>query len=128
GTEAGNAIADVLYGAVNPSGRLTATFPYHEGQIPVYHAHEPTGRPYDGSFRKFCNGYLDMPDDVSHKAGLYPFGYGLSYTGFRHDAPRVAFSEGGDAVHIETLVTNTGKRYGQEVVQLYVTDPVAQKS
>ncbi len=128
GTEAGNGIADILYSVVNPSGKLTATFPYHEGQIPVYHSHEPTGRPYEGRFQKFRNGYIDMPDSVSHKAGLYPFGYGLSYTHFRYDGPRIALSDTGDEVQIETLVTNTGKKRGQETVQLYVTDPIARLS
>ncbi len=128
GTEAGNGIADILYGAVNPSGKLTATFPYSEGQIPAYYAHEPTGRPYEGKFQKFRNGYVDMPDDVSHKTGLYPFGFGLSYTTFQHQTPKISVNADESEVCIETVVSNTGKRSGKEVVQLYVTDLAARSS
>ncbi|PZO86494.1 MAG: hypothetical protein DI626_06450 [Micavibrio aeruginosavorus] len=128
GTEAGNALADVLYGRVNPSGKLPVTFPYNEGQIPVYHSHEPTGRPYSGKFNKFTNGYLDLPDDVAHKTGLFPFGHGLSYTTFSHEQPRVGFSRDKDRAIIKTNVTNNGSVAGQEVVQLYVTDLVASSS
>src|SRR5690606_10368345 len=80
GSEAGLAIADVLFGDVNPSGKLTATFPRNVGQIPVYYNHKNTGRPLEGEwFQKFRSNYLDVPNEP-----LYPFGYGLSYTTFEY--------------------------------------------
>src|SRR6185295_8691824 len=78
GTEAGNAIADVLYGDYNPSGKLTATFPRSVGQIPIYYSMKNTGRPYDAK-NKYTSKYLDIPNTP-----LYPFGYGLSYTQFKY--------------------------------------------
>ncbi len=88
GTEAGNAIADVLIGNYNPAGKLTATFPRNVGQIPIYYNHKNTGRPYVGNFMdKYKSRYLDSPNDP-----LYPFGYGLSYTTFEYSA--ITLSDG----------------------------------
>src|SRR5439155_21560900 len=82
GTEAGNAVADVLFGNYNPSGKLTATFPVNVGQIPIYYNHKSTGRPYQGDFLdKYKSRYLDVANDP-----LYPFGFGLSYTTFSYGA------------------------------------------
>lgn len=128
GTQAGNGIADILYGDVNPSGRLSATFPAHQGQIPVYCAHESTGRPYTGKHQKFTTGYLDLEDGPAHKSGLFPLGSGESYTTFEHSAPAVAFNHNRTEIIVTTTVTNTGDCAGKEVVQLYVTDPVARRS
>lgn len=122
GTEAGNAIADVLFGAVNPSGKLTTSFPVSVGQIPVYHSMLNSGRPYDGGDSpKFKSNYLDIPNEP-----LYPFGYGLSYTQFEYGKPtlsRTEMSKGGK-VTLSLSVKNTGKREGSEVVQLYIRDLV----
>ncbi len=123
GTEAGNAIADVLFGAVNPSGKLSATFPRSVGQIPLYYNHLNTGRPWNGKDdTKFKSNYLDESNDP-----LYPFGYGLSYTTFEYSDIKVSKSEltSGEALTASVTVTNTGKYEGEETVQLYVGDPVA---
>ncbi len=123
GTEAGNAVADVLFGKYNPSGKLTASFPRNVGQIPVYYNHKNTGRPYNGeAFAKFKSNYLDVPNDP-----LYPFGYGLSYTHFSYSEVKLdKTSLSGNAIlKAGVTVTNTGKTAGEEVVQLYITDPVA---
>jgi beta-glucosidase len=123
GTEAGNAIADVLFGNVNPSGKLTATFPRSVGQIPLYYNHKPTGRPYDGSYQtKFRSNYLDSPIEP-----LYHFGYGLSYTTFSYSDVKLGKSKlkGNETLTASTTLTNTGKVAGEEVVQLYIHDPVA---
>jgi beta-glucosidase len=127
GTEAGNGIADILFGEVNPAGKLTTTFPYHVGQIPVYYAQEPGGRPFPGHFQKFTSGYLDMPDHVLHHDGLFPFGFGLSYTTFAYSPLRVnrtVLTPDG-VLEASVTVQNTGDRSGDEIVQLYITDPVA---
>ncbi|MCM8899894.1 beta-glucosidase BglX [Caldicoprobacter algeriensis] len=121
GTEGGNAIADILFGDVNPSGRLTMSFPYTVGQIPVYYNCYNTGRPKgreNNEFR-FCSKYLDIPN-----APLYPFGYGLSYTTFQYsdfvlDSNKLTVD---GAITASVTVTNTGKRAGEEVVQLYIRD------
>ena len=123
GTEAGNAIADVLFGAVNPSGKLSATFPRSVGQIPLYYNHLNTGRPWNGKQdTKFKSNYLDESNDP-----LYPFGYGLSYTTFGYSDIKVSKSEltSGETLIASIIVTNTGKYEGEETVQLYVGDPVA---
>jgi beta-glucosidase len=123
GIEAGNALADVLFGDYNPSGRLTATFPRNVGQIPLYYNHKNTGRPYGGDPRvKYVSRYLDVPNTP-----LFPFGYGLSYTTFSYSDVRLSRrSLKGDETLVATVdVTNTGKRGGEETVQLYITDPVA---
>ncbi|UOM32748.1 glycoside hydrolase family 3 N-terminal domain-containing protein [Acuticoccus sp. I52.16.1] len=128
GTEAGHGIADLLTGKADPSGRLASAFPARTGQVPVFSQAEPTGRPYPGRFEKFKTGYLDLPDSIHPATGLFPFGFGLSYTSFGYGAPRVdaARLSGPDAeAVVRVTVTNTGPRPGTEVVQLYVSDPVA---
>jgi beta-glucosidase len=123
GTEAGNAIADVLFGNYNPSGKITATFPRSVGQIPIYYNHKNTGRPYNGNgVGKFTSNYLDISNDP-----LYPFGYGLSYTTFDYSSLNLDKTKlKGDETLTATLtVTNTGKYAGEETVQLYISDPVA---
>ena len=123
GTEAGHAIADVLYGKVNPSGKLTATFPQNLGQVPIYYNHKNTGRPLpEGQwFQKFRSNYLDVSNDP-----LYPFGYGLSYTNFTYGELKVSKSQakGNDTVTASITLTNTGKADGAETVQLYIRDLV----
>ncbi len=123
GVEAGNAIADVLFGDYNPSGKLTMTFPRNVGQIPIYYAHRTTGRPNEGDvFQKFRSNYLDVPNSP-----LYPFGYGLSYTTFEYSDVKLnkrEFSAGG-TLTASVTVTNTGKYDGHEVVQMYIHDMVA---
>ena len=125
GTEGGNGIADVLFGDINPAGKLTATFPRHVGQVPIYYNHKNTGRPYlaAGGFEdKFKSRYLDVGNDP-----LYVFGHGLSYTTFEYSALRLDKTEvqGEASLTATVTVTNTGKYAGEEVVQLYITDPVA---
>ena len=119
GVEAGNATAEVLFGDVNPSGRLAVTFPRSIGQIPLYYNHRNTGRP--PSAERFTSKYLDVP--VTPR---YPFGYGLSYTTFAYrDLKLSAARVGpGDTVRVTVTVANTGPREGTEVVQLYVRDEV----
>ncbi|MEQ1624509.1 MAG: beta-glucosidase BglX, partial [Sediminibacterium sp.] len=123
GTEAGNAIADVLLGKYNPSGKITATFPRSVGQIPIYYNHKNTGRPYDGTgFPKFKSNYLDESNDP-----LYPFGYGLSYTSFAYSPVKLSKTQlkGQEKLMASVIVQNTGKYAGEEVVQMYISDPVA---
>lgn len=123
GSEAGNAIADVLFGDVNPSGKLSTTFPQNIGQIPLYYAHKNTGRPLpDGQwFKKFRSNYLDVSNDP-----LYPFGFGLSYTTFDYSNFKLSSStlKPGQKLTAYVTVTNTGKVAGAEVVQLYIRDLV----
>jgi beta-glucosidase len=123
GTEAGNAIADVLFGNYNPSGKITASFPITVGQIPIYYNHKNTGRPYSGTGSgKYKSYYMDISNDP-----LYPFGYGLSYTNF--DYSDVSLSKnilrGDETLTATVTVTNSGKYAGEETVQLYISDPVA---
>ncbi|WP_256377655.1 beta-glucosidase BglX [Olivibacter sp. LS-1] len=123
GTQAAKAITDVLFGDVNPSGKITATFPKNVGQIPIYYSHKNTGRPLaEGKwFQKFRSNYLDVNNEP-----LYPFGYGLSYTSFAYSDIKLsknAFSAG-DSLAVSVTVTNTGKMAGKEVVQLYTQDLV----
>ncbi|MEP7317165.1 MAG: glycoside hydrolase family 3 C-terminal domain-containing protein, partial [Panacibacter sp.] len=123
GTEAGNAVANVLFGNYNPSGKLSATFPRSVGQIPVYYNHKNTGRPFNNEpFAKFKSNYLDISNDP-----LYPFGYGLSYTTFSYSDIRLTKTnlKGNDRLIATVTVSNTGKFAGEETVQLYITDPVA---
>ena len=123
GSEAAYAIGDVLFGRVNPSGKLTMSFPQNVGQIPLYYAHKNTGRPlHDGKwFEKFRSNYLDVDNDP-----LYPFGYGLSYTTFSYSDIDLSHSSmdmtGSLTAAVE--VTNTGTWPGTEVVQLYIRDLV----
>lgn len=127
GTEAADAIADVVFGAEAPSGKLTMTFPRSEGQIPVYYNHLPTGRPRsDGPapFEKFRSNYLD-----EQVTPLYPFGYGLTYTTFAYGTPQLSAAvTSGEPVTVSVDVTNTGNRAGNEIVQLYVRDVAASMS
>ena len=123
GTEAGNAIADVLFGNYNPAGKITATFPRSVGQIPIYYNHKNTGRPFDGKGpAKFKSDYIDISNDA-----LYPFGYGLSYTTFKYSGIKLNKTalKGNETLKATVTVTNTGKYAGEEVVQLYISDPVA---
>lgn len=123
GTEAGNAIADVLFGNYNPSGKLSATFPRSVGQIPIYYNHKNTGRPFDGTGgAKFKTSYLDEVNEP-----LYPFGYGLSYTHFDYSPVKLSKTilKGEEKLIASITLTNSGKYAGEEVVQLYVSDPVA---
>lgn len=118
GVEAGHAIADVLLGRYNPSGKLTMSFPYNEGQIPVYYNCKSTGRPYVPGER-YVTHYQDCPNEP-----LYAFGYGLSYTRFEYgdiELDRDTLSEG-DTLRVVIPVTNVGDYDGQEVVQLYIRD------
>lgn len=123
GSEAGDAIADVLFGDVNPSGKLSTTFPQNIGQVPIYYAHKNTGRPLDEGkwFSKFRSNYLDVSNDP-----LYPFGYGLSYTSFSYSDVTVSnrSPKGNATITAAVTVTNTGKTAGREVVQLYIHDVV----
>ena len=123
GSEAALAIGDVLFGDVNPSGKLTATFPRNVGQIPIYYSHKNTGRPLEKGqwFQKYRSNYLDVVNEP-----LYPFGYGLSYTSFTYSDIRLSapeLTEKGELT-AEITVTNTGKQDGAEVVQLYIRDLV----
>jgi beta-glucosidase len=123
GTEGGNAIADVLFGDYNPSGKLPITFPRSVGQIPLYYNHLPTGRPYNfAKPNKYTSHYYDTVNGP-----LYPFGYGLSYTRFsvspvKMSAPTMPRN---GTVEASVTVTNTGDRDGATVVQMYLNDPVA---
>lgn len=123
GSEAGAAVADVLFGDVVPSGKLTATFPRNTGQIPVFYNHKNTGRPLpEGQwFTKFLTNYLDVPNEP-----LYPFGYGLSYTTFSYSDLTLSKStmKPDDTIEVTVKVTNTGNYDGKEVVQLYIRDMV----
>ena len=118
GTEAGDAITDVLFGDVNPSGKLSTTFPQNVGQIPLYYNHKNTGRPLpEGKwFQKFRSNYLDVSNDP-----LYPFGYGLSYTSFSYSDITLSNNtiKGNQSIRASVTVTNTGAVAGKEVVQLY---------
>jgi beta-glucosidase len=119
GTEAGNGITDILFGDVNPSGKITMSFPRNTGQIPIFYNAKNTGRPYDPDHpdEKYASRYLDIPNSP-----LYPFGFGLSYTRFSYsDIKAVA---GGNLITITANVTNTGDRDGDEIVQLYIQDMV----
>ncbi|MBK1438521.1 beta-glucosidase BglX [Parapedobacter sp. ISTM3] len=121
GTETGKAVADVLFGDVNPSGKLPATFPQHVGQVPLYYSHKNTGRPLaDGQwFQKFRSNYLDVSNDP-----LYPFGYGLSYTTFAYGELTLSTTElqRDGKLQVSVDVANTGDYAGEEVVQLYIRD------
>ncbi|WP_417859993.1 beta-glucosidase BglX [Winogradskyella sediminis] len=124
GSEAGLAISDVLFGDVNPSGKLTATFPRSVGQIPIFYNHKNTGRPLmneEGKFEKFRSNYIDERNEP-----LYPFGYGLSYTTFDYSNLNLNTNTIGmdGSVEVSVEVTNSGDYDGKEVVQLYIRDVV----
>ncbi|MFE6805499.1 glycoside hydrolase family 3 N-terminal domain-containing protein [Streptomyces sp. NPDC057696] len=130
GIEAGHAVADVLFGRVNPGGKLPVTFPRSVGQVPIYYNYESTGRPYDPQTpdEHFRSRYLDLP-----QGPRLPFGHGLSYTSFTVSEPRLsretisatALLDDGATVEVTVTLTNTGDRIGDEVVQLYVHDVAA---
>ncbi len=119
GLEAGNAILDLLYGRVNPSAKLTTTFPHTTGQCPLYYDHIATGRP--GGKSKFTSKYLDTPLEP-----VYPFGFGLSYTTFAYSDLRA--EKRADAVRLTVTLKNSGNRAGEEIVQCYVQDKVAKRA
>jgi beta-glucosidase len=121
GTEGGHAIADVLFGDVNPSGRLPVTMPRTVGQVPIYHAMLPSGRPADPA-NKFTSKYIDLP-----LGPLYPFGHGLTYTKFAYSNLQVT-SCGEACFRVSADIANTGSRAGTETAQLYINDPVASVS
>lgn len=125
GSMAGTAVADVVFGDYNPSGKLPVTFPRNEGQIPIYYSHKHGGRPYEGDYKEplsnriYMSKYRDVQNDP-----LYPFGFGLSYTGFEYsnlvlDKPSLGANE---SITVSVQVKNTGTRAGEEVVQLYIRD------
>ena len=121
GSEAADAICDVVFGDVSPSGKLTVTMPRSVGQVPIYYNHLNTGRPNPQWFTKFTTNYLDVPNDP-----LFPFGYGLSYTTFEY-SPMTLSSNTMTAngnIQASVTVTNTGSCEGTEVVQLYIRDMV----
>ena len=124
GHEAGNSIADVLFGNYNPSGKLTMSFPRNVGQIPVYYNHKSTGRPQakTSDWDKFRSNYLDVSNQP-----LYPFGFGLSYTSYSYSDIRLSKNQmrATEKITATVTVTNTGNYDGEEVVQLYIVDPVA---
>ena len=119
GTQAGHAVADVLFGDYNPSGKLTVSFPRNLGQVPIFYNNKNTGRPI--SPEKYTSKYLDVPNTP-----LYPFGYGLSYTTFQYDNLKIssAVLNANQKIEVSVQVTNAGKMAGQEVVQFYVHDLV----
>lgn len=123
GSETGAAVAEVLFGDVNPSGKLTATFPRNVGQLPIYYGHKSTGRPLaeGGTFQKFRSNYIDVINSP-----LYPFGYGLSYTTFDYADLTLdkASMKPGQAITATVKLSNIGKYDGEEVVQLYLKDLV----
>lgn len=123
GTEGGNAIADLLFGKVNPSGKLTMSFPYSVGQVPVYYNEYNTGRPYKPEYEKtrFGTKYTDIPN-----APLFPFGYGLSYTGFAYSGLCLSSDKmgRGGTLQVSCRVKNTGSLGGKETVQLYIQDKI----
>ncbi len=128
GSEAADAIADVVFGDVNPSGRLTATMPRSIGQVPIYYNHLNTGRPLSADakgFVKFRSNYLDVPNTP-----LYPFGYGLGYTTFDYSPVRLSANTltGDGSLTATVTVKNTGSREGTETVQLYIRDLVGSVS
>jgi beta-glucosidase len=124
GSESGHAIADVLFGDVNPSGKITSTFPRNIGQIPIYYNHKNTGRPLDnteGKFVKFLSNYIDVRNEP-----LYPFGYGLSYTKFDYSNLKLSSDQMNQdgSIDVSVDVSNSGDYDGKEVVQLYIRDLV----
>ena len=123
GSEAGLAIADVLTGKVNPTAKLTMTFPRVTGQCPIYYNHKNTGRPVAPGewYRPFASNYIDVPNEP-----LYPFGYGLSYTDYEYGDVTLSSVEMSSTgrITVSVAVTNTGSRDGEEIVQLYLRDMV----
>jgi beta-glucosidase len=122
GIEGGNALADVLFGRANPGGKLPVSFPRRVGQVPIYYNHEPTGRPCDVT-QKYVSRYRDL----DYCRPLFPFGYGLSYTTFKVSNLRLSRNSVSpdERVTASVDITNTGARRGDDVVQVYIHDPVA---
>ena len=120
GTEGGNAVADVLFGDYNPSGKLTVSFPYSVGQIPIYYAYKSTGRPAKPN-QRYTSKYSDIQIDP-----LYEFGYGLSYSKFEYSSPKLSKNrlKSSEEILVSVDVTNTSKVDGSEIVQLYIEDMV----
>ncbi len=124
GTVGPDGVADLIFGATAPSGRLAVTLPRSPGEVPLHYSAEPTGRPASGRFVKFRTGWLDLADGME----VYPFGFGLGYGSVRYGAPRLVSSRlrGEDAVgELSVEVTNEGEHEMTETVQLYLSDPVA---
>lgn len=122
GTEAGNSIADVLFGKINPGGKLPMTFPRTEGQIPIYYNHYNTGRPAkNNTDRNYVSAYIDLDNNPA-----YPFGFGLSYTAFQYSDVNVSATQlkGNQTLTASVTLTNSGNYDGEEVVQLYIRDLV----
>ncbi len=119
GSEAGNAIADVLFGDYNPSGKLPMSFPREEGQIPVYYNHFNTGRPSINEDKIYKSAYIDLSNSPK-----FPFGYGLSYTTFQYSDLKLSKSKmkSNETIEVSATITNTGKFAGEEVIQLYLQD------
>lgn len=122
GYETGNALADILTGKVNPSGKLPLTFPRSLGQVPIYYNALNTGRPQERQGQMWTSGYLDSPTSPA-----YPFGFGMSYTKFAYEAPKVSAPQmkSGGTIEVSVTVTNNGKVAGAETVQCYIRDLVA---
>ncbi|GBF10710.1 glycoside hydrolase family 3 N-terminal domain-containing protein [Tepidibacillus sp. HK-1] len=125
GTEGGGAIADLLYGDANPSGRLTMSFPYSVGQVPVYYNYFNTGRPKDApdAQERYVSQYLDIPNEP-----LFPFGFGLSYTTFSYSEATLSsdYLTPEQPIQVSVQVTNSGEIAGEEVIQLYIRDVVGE--
>lgn len=119
GSEAGNAIADVLFGDYNPSGKLPMTFPREEGQIPIYYNHFSTGRPSINENKIYKSAYIDLPTTPK-----FPFGFGLSYTSFQYSDLKLSKQKmkSNETIEVSLTLTNTGKFAGEEVVQMYLQD------
>ena len=122
GSEAGNAIADVLFGDYNPAGKLPMTFPRAEGQIPIYYNHFNTGRPSINEEKLYKSSYIDLPNTPK-----FPFGYGLSYTTFNYSNLKLSKTKmsASETIEVTMNITNTGKYEGEEVIQLYIQDKFA---
>jgi beta-glucosidase len=122
GSEAGNAIADVLFGDYNPSAKLPMTFPRTEGQIPIYYNHFNTGRPSINEEKLYKSSYIDLPNTPK-----FPFGYGLSYTTFNYSNLKLSKTKikSNEKIEVSLDVSNTGKYEGEEIVQLYLQDKFA---
>ena len=122
GVEAGDAVADVVFGKVNPGGKLPASFPYRVGQVPIYYNHDPAGRPCNKNV-KWNSQHRDIPSCDP----LFDFGFGLSYTTFEVSNLQLSSSTVSPEGSVEATVSvkNTGSKKGDEVVQLYINDPVA---
>ena len=119
GVQGGKAVADILFGAYNPSGKLAMSFPVNVGQIPIYYSTKPTGRPYV-PYGKYTAGYIDCLNEP-----LYPFGYGLSYGKVEYSNLKVDTARSGGEIQVTVTLSNTGQFRVTETAQLYIGDPVA---